>query len=300
MGGTSPLPTLPKTERGLRLTFQLWALASCAAIVIDHSGRGLTQLVSSETRPVATPARKQVKHRAFFVGLGLFAIAIALIAFVPEYWRSAAGRFPIPLPLHLHGALMAAWLATFVLQALLVSRGQVTLHRTIGPWAVGLGVAVWGSMVFVAVRRLVVHPLPLEWAGYDELLQDVYTDTTFIALLLWAIYERRRPAWHKRLLAVAIFVTLLAPVERLEWLPELGIGFIWASALWLDLGVVAALVGYDLILARRLHPATMGGLALLLAAQATTVLAWGSAPWRHFAFLAAHALRSAFGGEGGL
>ena len=249
-----------------------------------------------QAAPATAPARKLVGPRFFFVGLGLFAIAVAATAFVPEYWRFAAGHFPIAPVLHFHGALMAAWLATFVLQASLASSGRVALHRAIGPYGIALGVAVWASMVFVAVRGLVAHPLPLEWAGYDELLQDVYTDTTFIAVLLWAACERRRPSWHKRLMAIAIFVALLAPVERLGWLPELGVGFIWASALWLNLCLVVPLVGYDMISARRLHPATMLGLALLLSAQAATVLVWGTDPWRRFAFAATHAVRAAFGG----
>ncbi len=234
------------------------------------------------------------RPRIFFGALGVFAIAVAATAFVPEYLRFVVGQFPIATALHIHASLMGAWLATFLLQAWLASTGRVALHREIGPYGIALGVVAWASMVFVAVRGLLAHPLPVDPSGYDELLQDVYTDTAFIVLLLWAAYERRRPAWHKRLMVIALFVTLLAPIERIEWLPQLGNGFIWASVLWLDLFLVIPLFVYDGVSVKRPHPATLQGLAMLFAAQAIMWIAWGTTLWRHFAFDAAHALRSAF------
>ena len=252
-------------------------------------------MATIQAEPATPTARRVVKRRIFFGALGLFAVAVAATAFVPEYWRFAAGRFPIAPELHVHGALMAAWLATFVLQVWLAASGRAALHRRLGPYGIALGVAVWASMVFVSVRAVVAHPLPVDLSGYDEQLQDVYTDTTFIALLLWAAYERRRPAWHKRLMAMTLFVALGAPVERLEWVPELGVGFIWASMIWLNLCLVVPLVAYDVVSAKRLHPATLLGLGLLFGAQALMWLAWGTDPWRRFAFDAVHALRATFG-----
>ena len=239
--------------------------------------------------------RAPAKLRFFFVGLGLFAIAIAAIAFVPEYLRYLTGRFPIAPELHVHGVLMVAWLVMFTTQAWLGSTGRIALHRRTGSYGVAFGILVGISMVFVELRVLVAHPLPTDWTGYDELLQDVYAPVTFVALLLWAAHERRRPTWHKRLMAIATFTALLAPIERLEWLPELGIGFVFASVFWLDLCLIIPLVAYDFIDAKRAHPATVRGLLLMLGAQATMVLAWGTAPWRNIAFAVAHAVRAAVG-----
>lgn len=244
--------------------------------------------------PTGWPALKRLILQYYFVGLGLFALAIAAIAFVPEYARAAAGQFPIAPVLHVHGALMLGWLATFIFQAWAGSTGRVALHRTVGPYGVALGLTVWASMVFVELRTLVVHPLPTDGAGYDEILQGVYTYLTFLTLLLWAYRERRRPAWHKRLMTIATFVALMAPIERIEWLPELGVGYIWASAIWLDVCLIIPLAAYDILSAKRLHPATQRGVLLMLSAQAAMILAWGTPVWRNFAFAAAHAVRGAF------
>ena len=152
-------------------------------------GRGFAQMTTIQVGQ----GRKASNLRFFFVGFALFAFAITAIAFVPEYARFAAGNFPIASVLHVHAALMEAWVAAFVLQAWLGATGRVALHRKIGPYAIALGVAAWASMVFVELRTLVAHPLPTELSEYNEILQGVYVYTTFIALLLWALHERRRP-----------------------------------------------------------------------------------------------------------
>jgi hypothetical protein len=97
-------------------------------------------------------------------------------------------------------------------------------------------------------------------------------------------------------MAIATFVALVAPIERIEWLPELGVGYIWASVLWLDLCLIAALIFYDMASAKRPHRGTLLGLGFMLCAQAAMFLAWGTTAWRQFAFVAAHAVRSTFGG----
>jgi len=232
-------------------------------------------------------------QRFFFVGFGLFAIAISAIAFVPEYARFAASTFPIAPELHVHAALMEVWLATFVLQAWLGATGRVAWHRRIGPYGIALGVAASASMIFVVGRGLVVHP-PTAVRDYDEMLQDAYVVLTFATLLFWAFHERRRPARHKRLMAITTFVALSAPVERMEWLPELGIGYIFASAVWLDLCLIVPLVAYDVVSTKRVHVATAQGLAFMLAMQAAMVVLWGTPLWRSFAVALTSAVRAAF------
>ena len=286
--------TLPDFDAKQWLTTQLGRPMKSAIVLVEsllEDGMTSAERLSAWTTARWSPRRYM---HFFFVALGLFGILVALVAFVPEYVHMAMGTFPIAWVLHVHGALMGTWLAIFIVQAWLASTGRVLLHRKIGPCGIALGVAVWTSMVFVELRTLVVHPLPTDWAGYDELLQGVYIYLTFPVLLLWAFGERRRPAWHKRFMAMATFVALVAPIERIEWLPELGVGYIWASVLWLDLCLIVALIGYDLASEKRIHRATALGLGLIASAQAAMFLAWGTASWRYFAFVAAHAVRDAF------
>jgi hypothetical protein len=95
-------------------------------------------------------------------------------------------------------------------------------------------------------------------------------------------------------MAIATFVALLAPIERVEWLPEMGLGGIRASVVWLNVFLIVPLIMYDVVSAKRLHPATLLGLPLMLSARAAAGLAWGTPTWRNFAFAASHAVRAAF------
>ncbi|HEV7510270.1 MAG TPA: hypothetical protein VGO27_01140, partial [Candidatus Acidoferrum sp.] len=50
--------------------------------------------------------RPRRPFRRFFPGMALFALAVLIFAFVPEYVRYSQGGFPIAWVLHIHGAIM--------------------------------------------------------------------------------------------------------------------------------------------------------------------------------------------------
>lgn len=233
--------------------------------------------------------------RYFFVLLGLFGIIIASVVFVPEFFKFAAGTFPIAWILNIHGALMGAWLALFLAQALLASTGHLALHRKLGPFGIALGFPVWASMVLVEMRRKVVYPLDPDFSKeYDFDLPGIYVYTTFLVFFIGAIYQRRRwPAWHKRFMAFATFVALQAAEQRNLWLPRFAPGY-WSDVIYLDLFLLVPLIAYDYLSAKRLHPATIAASCVLLGAQGILLLVWGSPAWRHFAYGLTVALRSRF------
>src|SRR4051812_4545154 len=102
---------------------------------------------------VPPPKRRRARVLAyFFPGMGLFAVVIAVVGFTPEVRRFAAGTLPIPWILHVHAAIMVAWLGAFALQAWLGATKRTALHRRIGRYAIGLGWLACASMVFVEYR----------------------------------------------------------------------------------------------------------------------------------------------------
>lgn len=225
----------------------------------------------------------------FFVGMAAFAAAILVFAFVPEYRRYAVGAFPIAGVLHIHAAIMAAWVAAFAVQAYLGATGRTAQHRRVGRFAVAIGWIAWASMIFVETRTLVAHPLPKNPSDYDWNLPGPFVYTTFAIFLAWAVHERRRPAWHKRLMTFALFLSLEAAIQRFVWIP-MDFGFA-PFALLLDVSLLTPMVAYDIYaLKGRPHPATVRGTLLLLCAQALLFLLWGTATWRNFADVVAHAV----------
>lgn len=225
--------------------------------------------------------------RRFFPGMALFAAAILMLAFVPEFRKFAAGTFPIPWVLHIHAVIMFSWAGAFALQAYLGASGRATTHRRVGAYAIAIGWLAWASMIFVEFRGLVVHPLPEDLADYDWNLPGPFVYVTFGFFLAWAIHERRRPQWHKRLMTFALFLSIEAAIQRFGWIPrDYGFGGI---ALTLNVFLLLPMVAYDLrALKGRLHPATVRGALLLFSCEAVLFALWGSAIWRNFASTVAH------------
>jgi hypothetical protein len=233
--------------------------------------------------------------RYCFILLAVLGILIAAIAFVPQFVKFAAGTFPIAWVLNVHGALMGAWLALFLAQAILASTGRLALHRKLGTFGIVVGFPVWASMVLVEMRRKVVHPLePDLSAAYDWDLPGVYVYTTFLVFFIGAVYQRRRwPAWHKRFMAFATFVAVQAAEQRNLWLPRFAPGY-WTDAIYLDICLLIPLIAYDYFTAKRIHPATIAASCMLLGAQGVLLVVWGHPEWRHFAYGFTVALRSLF------
>ncbi len=224
---------------------------------------------------------KRSIDRYFFVAMGIFAIFIALIPFGPEFVRIASGSFPLVWVLHVHGALMTSWLLLFVAQSGFAATGKMALHRTVGAYGIALGYVVWVSMVVVEMRGMIVYPIS-SLSDYDQLLPGVYIYSLFPAYLTAATYMRKLPAWHKRLMVFTIFLALQAAVQRMHWLPFTATAY-WKPALYLDAFLLIPMLIYDLLSIKRMHPATIAGTALLLFAQTTISLAWGTLGWHTFA-----------------
>jgi hypothetical protein len=144
-------------------------------------------------------------------------------------------------------------------------------------------------MIFVEFRALVAHPLPQDIREYDWNLPGPLVYLVFPIYLAWAVLERRRTAWHKRLMIFALLLPLLAAIQRYLWIPaDHGYGPFAAA---LDISLLVPLAGYDLYILRgRVHPATIRATSLLIGAQAMLFVLWGTAIWRSFAFTIAHAV----------
>lgn len=243
--------------------------------------------------PVGGPRRRARPLRYFFLGMTAFAVAILMSAFVPEFRRFAAGTFPIPWILHVHAAVMFAWVASFGVQAWLGATGRILLHRRVGRYAIASGWLAFASMVFVELRTYVAHPQWMTPNDLDWKLPGLFIYLTFGAFLAWAVHERKRPQWHKRLMTFALFLSLDAAIQRWVWIPmDYGFGPFMAA---IDLFVLVPLVAYDWrTLGGRLHPATVRGMGLLFAAEAALLAAWGTEGWHDVALAVGGLVRAAF------
>lgn len=215
--------------------------------------------------------------RRFNSGMSIVVALIVAAGFGPTY----ASSLPPPgLPwwVHLHGAAMTAWILLFAVQAWLVGRRELKLHRSLG-WAgaaLAAAIAPLGfATTMLCVRRGAVPPF---FSPAEMMAADMVDVSIFLSLVVAAVVLRRRGEWHKRLLLTATILLSWPALGRivgtLTHAPTLVIPV--SNALLL----AVALVGptYDLITRRRVHPSYAWGVAAILVAQPLHALLANCAP----------------------
>jgi hypothetical protein len=238
------------------------------------------------TTAVAMP---RTGRRWFFVAMAAAVILTVFAGFAPTFYLR--GSFvqdrPMSVLLHIHGVVFSAWVTVFLVQALLVRRGELRLHRQLGWCAVGVATAMV-VLVLAAVteelRRVNAFPPPplaLALSAFDI--------TVFAGLVGAAIGLRKRPDWHKRLMLSATILLLGAPMFRFvihligaHDMKRVGL----VSMLLVDAFFVPCFA-YDLATRRRIHPAFVLGFVLLVLDQLVQVVVVDWPPW----IALAHALQ---------
>ena len=191
----------------------------------------------------------------FYLGFGLFALAVVLTGFSTTYIIPMARRsFRAPWVVHLHGASALGWVLLLILQARLVGTRRTPLHRRIGQAGLPLALLIWATGIataFWAAKR----DLPeLGTAATSSLAGTATGLSLYLLLVVAAVAMRRRPDWHKRLIVLATIQVLWPAFFRLRHLlpmvpqPEISLALVLA---YLPI-LVAAL--RDLRCYGRVHP----------------------------------------------
>lgn len=216
-------------------------------------------------------SHRDTSHRApwFYAGIGFLLFLVVVAGFWPQYYRPLLAGAPLkPLiqhwAIHLHAGLNLLWIAFFAMQAFLVARGRINLHRRLGPW-----IAVYGFLLigvdFYAATAFELHRFQLQKdldraAAFMFLLfRDL---TMFGGFLIAGIIYRKQPGIHKRLMFLATLSFAMVGAGRL-------IGRIlttyphWTFELIYMIPILTA-VGYDLRTRRSVHPVYWIGLVAFL------------------------------------
>jgi len=199
----------------------------------------------------------------FFLLLGLTALAVVGAGFAPTYYLGFWFQAPALAPIvHVHAAAFTAWLLLLLSQTLLIRLNRFRWHRILGKVAVGVVV------VMVISGYMVVLGKPRPTAA-----SRAFIFTPMLSLLLFplfvaaAIYFRRDPATHKRLMLLATIVVATAGISRL--MVMLGLDATHYRPYVATYAVLLLpLIAFDLARFGTLHRATAWGSALLLVRHA--------------------------------
>ncbi len=159
--------------------------------------------------------------------------------------------------LHIHGAVMSSWLVLFFLQACLISARRVDLHRRLGLAGVVIAVLVvimGSTTTFNAAAREVGQHSDEATARITVLGLELVQMALFAALVGAAIWMRRRPDFHKRLMLLGTACMMPSAFSRIPVNLTFMVSNMLSILILFNLFVLVC-ASIDTLRNRRLHPA---------------------------------------------
>jgi FtsH-binding integral membrane protein len=227
---------------------------------------------------IAVGGRNGVVQRYFYFAMALLMAAIVVSGFkrtVNENLFHAA--VPRPFILWIHGAAFSGWVIFFICQSTLVRIRKVSWHRSIGWFGAGLATVMVPLGVTTAIVMDRFDTVQLHQSGGDAFLSIPFYDMiAFGVLVALAIYWRKKPDLHRRLIFMATCGLMDAAVARFDYVFDHNLFFPC-----LDLLILLG-VGRDLLVDRRVHKAYLYALPVLIVGQSLATYMWRSNPawWR--------------------
>jgi hypothetical protein len=159
---------------------------------------------------------------------------------------------------------MTGWVVLLVVQSSLIAARRVEWHRQLGVFG-----AVWCALVVLFGSITTLYAAAREVRGHSDFAagQVVITSLDLLQMLFFAsfvaiaVWQRRRPDYHKRLMLLTIACMLPDALARLP------VSFMTNQLILVGMdGFIIICVGFDTLWHRRLHPAFAWGGFLFVAA----------------------------------
>ena len=207
-------------------------------------------------------------NRHFYFFMSLLIAVVVVYAFSHTVDKGLIHATPVrPVLLYFHAAVFSGWVILFILQSALARMRRVRLHRQLGWFGVALGatIPVLGISTVVTMARFNMR----HFGSTDEasgLIISFFDMTAFTFSFAAAIYWRKRPEFHRRLLLIASCGLTVAAFARFPTyiVPP---GWFYAGVDTLILFGVTR----DLIFDRRIHAVYLYVFPALVVGQAIVV-----------------------------
>lgn len=201
----------------------------------------------------------------FYLSMTLLVSAVVVYGFgrnIGQNLIHADIPYPQMLFVAVHAIVFSTWVLLFVTQSALTRSRNMALHRTLGAAGLVLGAVM---PVLGVITAIVMQTLARKQGAPSAAFLSVsFNDMVSFTIAFWlAIYWRRRPEFHRRLMMIATCCLTVAAFARfpVSVVPKRSwYGFV---DLLLMLGILR-----DLIVNRRIHVVYRYGLPCVLAGQA--------------------------------
>jgi uncharacterized membrane protein YozB (DUF420 family) len=243
-------------------------------------------LVSAIRTSVVDPAlnSRGGLRRLFYVAMASFVVLLCFVGFAPSFYLKGylSPDRELSILLHVKGFVFSAWIVLFLVQTVLIVRGSRALHQRLGWFAAVIATAM---VVLVAaatveeMRRIPPFPPPAV-----ALALNTFDMMVFAILVSIAVYLRKKSEWHKRLMLSATLILVGAPIVRILLIlkGEMSIGLLILDVLLVDL-IFSICFALDLGSRRKIHPAYLLALGMLIVDQITTFSVMSWPPWINLA-----------------
>jgi FtsH-binding integral membrane protein len=223
------------------------------------------EVVARPFHPVS--GRNGLLDKYFYFTMSLLVAAIVVWGFSHSVDANLFHpALPRPFLLWMHATAFSGWVVFFILQSALVRTHNVRVHRSLGWFGVALGTVMvpLGITTAIVMGRFDIYRLHQK--GADAfLIVPFYDMLAFAVCLALAIYWRRKPELHRRLMFIATCGLLDAAFGRVDYVLSNSLYFACADA------VILLGVGRDLIVNRRVHKAYLIALPALMVCQGFVV-----------------------------
>ncbi|MGB2627437.1 MAG: hypothetical protein WAK20_11665 [Candidatus Acidiferrum sp.] len=208
--------------------------------------------------------------RYFYLCMSLVLAAIVIAGFSRTVNASLFHAVPPrPLLLWIHGAAFSTWVVFFIAQSALVRARKVSVHRLLGWFGASLAavMVVLGFTIAVVMTRF--DTVVLQQKGVDSFLSIPFVDMIiFGSCIVLAIYWRKKPEYHRRLVFIASCQLMDAALGRFD--------FMFNHALFfpaLD-GLIALGMMRDWVVDKRINKVYVYALPSLIVAQSLATYVW--------------------------
>jgi hypothetical protein len=184
---------------------------------------------------------------------------------------------PRPLLLWIHGAAFATWVVFFIAQSALVRVRRVNWHRLMGWFGAGLVTVMVPRGVAIAIVMGRFDKVQLHLSDADAFLSIPFYDMlAFSVIIALAIYWRKRPEFHRRLMFVGTCGLMDAAFARIDFVYDHRLFFVCVDLL-IVLGVAR-----DLFVDGRVHTVYRYALPVVIVGQNFALYLWRVDPawWR--------------------
>jgi hypothetical protein len=229
--------------------------------------------------PTRLQRTRQLEHY-LVAGVAAIFIAITFAGFARTYYLRGLVEAPLPSwVVHVHGLLMTAWVALFVVQAALIPANRIRLHQRLGYSSIGLAVVIAFFGIWTALRAARDGSLSVP-PGFSEPAFSIVPlgDIVLFALFFGgAIYFRKNAATHKRLMLLTLLNFLPPGLGRLP------IAAVQAAPVAWLLGVIGGVslvcVVFDRWRYGRVNGVFVAGAVTLIASFPIRIALMGTQAW---------------------